>query len=77
MWLVCLAIAMSVVSLYYYFQVLKQVYVRDSAAGDAPLATPLLTRVVVGFIALLVVAFGCFPGLLLNWIGSALTTIPH
>jgi NADH-quinone oxidoreductase subunit N len=77
LWLVCLAIAMSVVSLYYYLQVLKQVYVRDSAAGDAPLATPLLTRVVVGFIALLVVAFGCFPGLLLNWIGSALTTIPH
>jgi NADH-quinone oxidoreductase subunit N len=75
LWLVCLAIAMSVVSLYYYLQVLKQVYVRDSEGESV--ATPLLTRVVVGFIALLVVAFGCFPGLLLNWIGSALMTLPH
>ncbi|MGB7189727.1 MAG: hypothetical protein WBD10_06295, partial [Acidobacteriaceae bacterium] len=68
---------MSVVSLYYYLRVLKQVYVRDSAVCGEPVATPLLARVVVGFIALLVVAFGCFPDLLLNWIGTALTTVPR
>src|SRR6185437_16198550 len=77
LWLVCLAIAMSVVSLYYYLRVLKQVYVRDSAAGDESVATPLLARVVVGLIALLVVAFGCFPDLLLRWIGPVVATLPH
>jgi NADH-quinone oxidoreductase subunit N len=77
LWLVCLAIAMSVVSLYYYLRVLKQAYVRESDAAGEPVASPLLARVVVGFIALLVVAFGCFPDLLLNWIGTAVATIPH
>src|SRR5439155_2579509 len=32
LWLVILAIAMSAVSLYYYLQVLKQIYVADAAA---------------------------------------------
>ena len=59
----------------YYLRVLKQVYVRDSDGGAV--ATPLLTRSVVGLIALLVVAFGFYPDLLLNWIGTALATIPH
>lgn len=77
LWLVALAIAMSVVSLYYYLRVLKQVYVRDSAEAGECVVSPLLTRVLVGFIALLVVAFGCFPDLLLNWIGAALTAMPH
>lgn len=74
LWLVCLAIAMSVVGLYYYLLVLKQVYVRDSAASSEPIAAPLLTRVVVAIMALLVIVLGCYPHLLLGWINAAL---PH
>src|SRR5262249_55943944 len=37
LWLVILAIAMSAVSLYYYLQVLKQIYVVAPAAGESNL----------------------------------------
>ncbi|MFZ0663018.1 MAG: NADH-quinone oxidoreductase subunit N [Acidobacteriaceae bacterium] len=76
LWLVALAIAMSAVSLYYYLVVLKQVYVRDSAVVG-PIATSLLTRTVVAIMALLVVALGCYPDLLLTWIDAALRITPR
>lgn len=66
-WLVMLAIAMSVVSLYYYLLVLKQAYIRDSSARE-PIAVPRLTSVVIGVMAILILAFGFYPDLLLRWI---------
>jgi len=66
LWLVILAVAMSAVSLYYYLQVLKQIYVKD-AADPAPLKTTVLTRVVLVLLAALVILFGCAPNLLLRW----------
>jgi NADH-quinone oxidoreductase subunit N len=77
LWLVVLAIAMSAVSLYYYLRVLKQIYVREPAAGIAPIQTSWIMNATVGLIALLVVLLGCVPNLLLGWIDGALRGMPH
>jgi NADH-quinone oxidoreductase subunit N len=75
LWLVALAIAMSVVSLYYYLRVLKQIYVLEAPADEDDIPTSLTLRVTVGVLALLTVALGCYPDLLLNWIETAMRMI--
>jgi NADH-quinone oxidoreductase subunit N len=77
LWLVALAIAMSAVSLYYYLSVLKQIYVMDVTEQEDDIRTPLVLRVTIGATALLVVALGCFPDLLLGWIDAAMRAMPH
>jgi NADH-quinone oxidoreductase subunit N len=73
LWLVILAIALSAVSLYYYLKVLKQAFVVPTDAG-APLLTvaPTLKWLAL-LLALVTVALGCFPGLLLDRISAAIT----
>ena len=66
LWLVIFAIAMSAVSLYYYLQLLKQVYVADAAPAAEPMQTPLLARLAIGLLALAVLILGCAPDLLLQ-----------
>ncbi|MBI5383669.1 MAG: NADH-quinone oxidoreductase subunit N [Verrucomicrobia bacterium] len=66
LWLVIVAIAMSAVSLYYYLQVLKQVYVAEIPAGTNPLQVSRATQLAVGALALAVVALGCWPGALVE-----------
>ncbi|HEX3797798.1 MAG TPA: NADH-quinone oxidoreductase subunit N [Verrucomicrobiae bacterium] len=66
LWLVILAIAMSAVSLYYYLQILKQIYVVP-APNDAPkILVPISTQVILVLLAIGVVALGCAPNLLLG-----------
>ncbi len=79
LWLVVLAIAMSAVSLYYYLQVLKRIYVASPseelakpAAEAATIRTPILSQAVVVLLAAGVVLFGCAPHLLLQWIEAAI-----
>ncbi len=72
LWLVILAIAMSAVSLYYYLQVLKQIYVADVPAGAPELRAPILTQVVLSLLAAGVILFGCAPDLLLRWLQEAI-----
>jgi NADH-quinone oxidoreductase subunit N len=67
--LVALAIAMSAVSLYYYLQVLKRAFVLP-AVDDTPIHAHPVTMTVLLFIAAAIVALGCFPALLQNWIAS-------
>ena len=67
--LVALAIAFSAVSLYYYLQVLKRAYVMP-AADESPIKANPVTLVVLVLIATAVLALGCFPALLQNWIQS-------
>ncbi len=71
-WLVGLAIAMSAVSLYYYLQVLKRVFVTEAAAESPELKTPVLSQAVIGILAVLVLLLGCAPELLLQGILGAL-----
>ncbi len=64
--LVALAVAMSAVSLYYYLQVLKRVFVMPPA-DETPLRANPITLGVLALIALGVVVLGCLPGLLQAW----------
>ena len=72
LWLVILAIAMSAVSLYYYLQVLKQIYVADAPAQTAPVKVSGVTQVVLCLLALAVVVLGAMPGWLLDLVTRAI-----
>jgi NADH-quinone oxidoreductase subunit N len=64
LWLVIFAVAMSAVSLYYYLQVLKQIYVVDS---DGPRLTACgLGCSAVALLAVAVLLLGCAPDLLVE-----------
>ena len=72
LWLVVLALAMSAVSLYYYLQVLKQVFVA-APPRDVPAIEPQpATRVALVLLAASVVVLGCAPSLLLGQMLAAL-----
>jgi NADH-quinone oxidoreductase subunit N len=66
LWLVVVALAMSAVSLYYYLQVLKQIYVAEPETGTGALPRPVLSQVAIVLLALAVVVLGCAPNLLLG-----------
>ena len=72
LWLVILAIAMSAVSLFYYLQVLKRIYVSDVPAGANELKAPIISQVVLCVLAALVILLGCAPELLLGKLGEAM-----
>ena len=65
--LVALAVALSAVSLYYYLQVLKRVYV-VKPAEDKRLHVSAFELVTLVAIALVVVMLGIFPSVLSGWI---------
>ncbi len=67
--LVALAVAFSAVSLYYYLQVLKRVYVMPGLDETPITAHPVTIAVLVG-IAAAVIVLGCFPALLQSWIAG-------
>jgi len=66
---VALAVAMSAVSLYYYLQVLKRVFVMPPA-NETPVKGTPLTMGVLALITLVVVVLGCLPGLMQSWMAS-------
>lgn len=72
LWLVILAIAMSAVSLYYYLQVLKQIYIVESSSTPHPAPMPILSQAVLAVVAVAVVLLGCFPNLLVGQLGHAM-----
>ena len=79
LWLVILAVATSAVSLYYYLQVLKQIYVKDAAQsqdGGRVIKPAILTQVVLVLLAALVILLGCWPNLLVGWILVAIGSAP-
>jgi NADH-quinone oxidoreductase subunit N len=71
-WLVLLALAMSVVSFYYYLKVLKQAYVSEPAVDAPAIDVPLGTRLALWITAALVILLGCLPDLLLDRITNTL-----
>jgi NADH-quinone oxidoreductase subunit N len=77
LWLVILAIAMSAVSLYYYLQVLKRIYIADLPAEAGPIRTPVVSQVVICLTAFSVVLLGCAPNILLAWLRQAIQIVGH
>jgi NADH-quinone oxidoreductase subunit N len=72
LWLVLLALAMSVVSFYYYLKVLKQAYVAAPPAGAHEIKVSKAVRATLWLTAAVVVLTGCLPELLLRPISAAL-----
>jgi NADH-quinone oxidoreductase subunit N len=72
LWLVILAVGLSAVSLYYYLQVLKQVFVIEAAPGAPAVSASVLGQVYVGLLAAGVVLLGVAPALLLDRLSAAL-----
>ena len=66
LWFVILAITMSAVSLYYYLQVLKRMYVADVPNEAGPIRTPIVSQVAICLLALSIVVLGCAPNILLT-----------
>ncbi|MFP5277767.1 MAG: NADH-quinone oxidoreductase subunit N [Acidobacteriota bacterium] len=67
--LVALAVAFSAVSLYYYLQVLKRVYVMP-AIDETPIKAHPVSMLVLLAMGAAVLVLGCFPALLQNWIAG-------
>ncbi len=72
LWLVILAIAMSAVSLYYYLQVLKQIYIIDAPAKPSAGPAPISSQIAMVLLALAVVVLGCAPNLLIGTLAAAI-----
>lgn len=68
LWLVALAIAMSTVSLYYYLQVLKRIYIAEPPSESHPIKVPIVSQLVLCAIALSILLLGCAPNLFLKWL---------
>ncbi|MEI6873614.1 MAG: NADH-quinone oxidoreductase subunit N [Spirochaetota bacterium] len=76
LWLVALALAMSVVSLYYYISVIKAL-VADPAEGETKkLALPLPIKLVISFCVVATVILGVLPGPIVDWISFATSSLP-
>jgi NADH-quinone oxidoreductase subunit N len=72
LWLVALAIAMSAVSLYYYLQVLKRVYVSAPREDAPPIRSSGVLQTGLAIAAVAVIVLGCVPGLFLGRLAAAL-----
>ena len=75
LWLAVVGIGASVVSLYYYLQILKQIYVADGPAVVRPIPFNL-SQFAIATLAALVVIFGCVPGMFLNYLVRVLRLTP-
>ncbi|MSU63122.1 MAG: NADH-quinone oxidoreductase subunit N [Pedosphaera sp.] len=71
LWLVILAIAASAVSLYYYLQILKQIYVADSPTGTSELTVPASVTAMAVFSAVAILLLGCAPNILIDPFAAA------
>jgi NADH-quinone oxidoreductase subunit N len=72
LWLVALALAGSLVSLYYYLAVLRAVLIADAPEHAQPIRVDFLQKLVLLVLAALVVGIGIFPDALLRHINGAL-----
>lgn len=70
LWLVVLAIAMSTVSLYYYLQVLKRIYIAEPPSEANPIYVPIVSQLALCAIALGILLLGCAPNLFLKWLNQ-------
>lgn len=66
LWLVIVAIATSAISLYYYLQVLKQIYVVNGPETAQPIRAGVPAQIAILLLAIAVIALGCAPDFLLQ-----------
>jgi NADH-quinone oxidoreductase subunit N len=74
LWLVIVAVGASAISLYYYLQVLKQIYTAEPPVGSKPFRPPHAALLSIALLAGIVIAFGCEPGWLLGKLSVVLNS---
>jgi NADH-quinone oxidoreductase subunit N len=73
-WLIALvgfAVVMSIVALFYYLVVVKQMYI-EPAHTDKPVPVPLAAKIALSLSCLMIVAMGVYPTPFLDWLKQAL-----
>lgn len=68
LWVVILAIALSAVSLYYYLQVLKQIFVAEPSTESGAFKAGIPTHFTIVTLAAAVILLGCAPTLVLDYL---------
>jgi NADH-quinone oxidoreductase subunit N len=66
LWLVIFAVLMAAVSVFYYFRIIQSMYFKETKEEKAIHFSPVFKGTLV-LLALLIIALGLFPGLLLGW----------
>jgi NADH-quinone oxidoreductase subunit N len=74
LWLVGLAITNSLISLYYYMMVMKQMYMVP-ADDNTPVSVSMFSRSVLGMLLVGVIAIGIYPGPLMSAVEAATSAI--
>lgn len=74
LWLVIVAVGASAISLYYYLQVLKQIYAAEPSGDSKPIRPAYGALLPIALLAAIVVALGCAPGWLLGKLSVVLTS---
>jgi len=72
-WLGAIMLATTVIAYYYYFGFIRQMYMRSHANGDEKLHVPLPLAVTAWICAIIGVALGFFPQVVLSYIESIFT----
>ena len=75
LWLVGIAVTGSLISLYYYLMVMKQMYLGEAEDSSALRLSPAMTFTLAG-LAAAVVLFGVYPGPLIKLIQEATAALP-
>ena len=70
-WVVPIATVTSLISLYYYIKVIRQIYIENPINGITALPVPYLDRVLLVLFLVTIVIGGIYPALLLDFIQSA------
>ncbi|MBW7459214.1 NADH-quinone oxidoreductase subunit N, partial [Paenibacillus sepulcri] len=73
-WIVAVMVATSAISYYFYFGIVRQMFMR-SATQDTEVPVPVTTGVVIWLSAVLTVALGIVPGPVLGWINEHFSVV--
>jgi NADH-quinone oxidoreductase subunit N len=74
--LTVIAVVMSAVSMYYYFRIVVQMYLKDDeGAAPATLLRDRWTEAMIGVCALVTLAIGVWPGPLVEWAKGGLQAL--
>ncbi len=75
LWLAGLAILMSLVSLYYYLVIIRQMYIEPAFEPQAPVTVPRLTFGLLGALFIGTALLGVYPAVIMDFIQSASETL--
>lgn len=73
-WIVAVIVASSVISYYFYFRIVRQMFMR-SASDDPEVSVPFTTGLVIWLCAVATFALGVVPGPVMSWVNEHFTIV--